>query len=154
MAQDYLAAYGPERAAFIVRHALEAAKMVDFPIQTFGGTKNFLPQALAAWDKHVEIEDAIHEAETRVDEQLCREEEARDHRQRLAEIRAALPADTLASLKRRTEAALAADGVDRTRLRYEVLVKLKMDELLEQEEVPLPASPDGAHPAVAVTAGP
>ena len=68
---------------------------------------------------------------------------------------------TSANMRRRAEAALAADGVDRARLGYEVLVKLKIDELLEQmdglleqEEVPMPASPDGAHPAVAVTAGP
>jgi hypothetical protein len=43
LARDYLTAYGPERAAFVVRHALEAAKAADFPMLTFGGTKNFLP---------------------------------------------------------------------------------------------------------------
>jgi hypothetical protein len=43
LAQEYLTTYGPARAAFVVRHALEAAKAVDFPIQTFGGTKHFLP---------------------------------------------------------------------------------------------------------------
>jgi hypothetical protein len=32
LAQDYLMTCGPERAAFAVRHALEAAKAVDFPI--------------------------------------------------------------------------------------------------------------------------
>jgi hypothetical protein len=46
MALDYLTIYGPDRAAFVVRHALGAAKAVDFPMQTFGGTQNFLPQAL------------------------------------------------------------------------------------------------------------
>jgi hypothetical protein len=39
-AQDYLMTYGPERSAFVVRHALEAAKAVNFPIQTVGGMKN------------------------------------------------------------------------------------------------------------------
>jgi hypothetical protein len=47
LARDYLTTCGPERAAFVVRHTLEAAKAVDFPVQTFGGTRNFLPQALA-----------------------------------------------------------------------------------------------------------
>ena len=47
LAQDYLTTYGAERAVFVVRHAVEAAKAGDFPMQTFGGTKNFLPQALA-----------------------------------------------------------------------------------------------------------
>jgi hypothetical protein len=36
-------------------------------------------------------------------------------------------------LKRRAEEALATDGVVRACLGYEVLVKLKMDELLERE---------------------
>jgi class 3 adenylate cyclase len=30
---------------------------VDFPIQTFGGTKTFLPQALAAWEERAEAEE-------------------------------------------------------------------------------------------------
>jgi hypothetical protein len=36
--------------------------------------------------------------------------------------------------------------VDRTRLGYDVLVKLKMDDLLEQACVRMPVSADGAHP--------
>jgi hypothetical protein len=47
--------------------------------------------------------------------------------------RAALSDEALAALKRRAEEALAADGVARTRLGYDVLVKLKMDELLLEE---------------------
>jgi hypothetical protein len=47
---DSLTTDGPERSAATVRRALEAAKSMDFPMQTFGGTKNFLPQALAMWE--------------------------------------------------------------------------------------------------------
>ena len=65
LAQDYLTTYGPERSAFIVRHAVEAAKAVDFPMQTFGGTRNFLPQALAAWEGRVEADEAKREADAR-----------------------------------------------------------------------------------------
>jgi hypothetical protein len=133
LARDYLTTYGPGRAAFVVRYALEAAEGADFPIQTFGGTKNFLPQALAAWEKQTETEDATREAESRAGEQRRREQEERDRRRRLAETRATLPEDALEALKRRAEAALATDGVARTRLGYEVLVKIKTDELLEQE---------------------
>ena len=43
LARDYLTTYGPESTPFVVRHALESAKAVDFPMQTFGGTRNFLP---------------------------------------------------------------------------------------------------------------
>ena len=54
-----------------------------------------------------------------------------DRRRRFAEIRAALPDDVLETLRRRAEEALAAEGVARTRLGYDMLVKLKVDELLE-----------------------
>ena len=47
----------------------------------------------------------------------------------------------------RAEEALTADGVDRTRLGYDVLVKRTIDDLREQTCVPRPARADGAHPA-------
>jgi hypothetical protein len=65
-----------------------------------------------------------------VDEQRRREREERKRR-RLAEIRAALSNKALTALKGRAEEALATDGVNRTRLGDEVLVRLKMDDLLE-----------------------
>jgi hypothetical protein len=150
LAQDYLITYGPERSAFVVRHALEAAKTVDFPIQTFGGTKNFLPQALAAWEGRAGVEEARREAAARIDEQLHRERDERERRRRLAELRAALPEDTLASLTHRAEEALANDGVARTRLGYDVLVKMKLDELIEQEFLPTDRSDEGRHAERAV----
>jgi hypothetical protein len=69
-----------------------------------------------------------------VGEQLRREREERERR-RLAELRTTLPEDTLATLRHRAEEALAADGVERTRLGYEVLVKLKVDDLLERDSL-------------------
>jgi hypothetical protein len=151
LAQDYLATYGPECSTFIVRHALEAARAVDFPIQKFGGTKNFLPQALVAWGKRADTEEAKREAEARVDEQLRREQAERDQRRRLAELRAALPEDTLASLKHRAEEALAKDGVERTRLGYDVLVKMKLDDLLAREFLPTDVREDGRNAEIAAT---
>jgi hypothetical protein len=133
LAQDYLTTSGPERAAFLRRHALEATKAVDFPMQTFGGTKNFLPQALAAWEGHAEAERAGREADVRTDEQRRREREERERRRRLADVRASLSDELLATFRHRAEEALAAEGVQRTRLGYEVLVKLKLDELLLEE---------------------
>jgi hypothetical protein len=124
LARDYLTTYGPERSAFVVRHALKAAKAADFPIQTFGGTKNFLPHALAAWEKGTEADKAGREAEARADQQRRREEEERENRRRLAEMRAALPAEVLVAPKRRAEEALAHESVARTRLGYDVLVEL------------------------------
>jgi hypothetical protein len=134
-----------------VRHALEAAKAVDFPMQTFGGTKNFLPQALAAWEWGAEADEAKREAEARTDGRRRREEEERERRRRLADRRAALPDEALAALRHRTEEALAADGAARTRLGYEVLVKLRVDEFLEREYLPTGVSHDGSHVEIAAT---
>jgi hypothetical protein len=102
-------------------------------MRTLGGTRNFLPQALAAWEGRAEAEEARREADARIDEQCRREREERARRRRLADRRAALSDGALAALKRSAEEALAADGVARTRLGYDVLVKLKVEELLEEE---------------------
>jgi hypothetical protein len=42
-----------------------------------------------------------------------------------------LPERVLIDLTRRAEEALTAEGMERTRLGYDMLVKLKLDELLE-----------------------
>jgi hypothetical protein len=96
-------------------------------MQTFGGTKNCLPLALAAWEKHAEVEDATREAESRTSKQRRREQEEREQRRRLADRGTTLSDEALTALKCRAEEAFVGDGVDRTRLGYEVLVKLKMD---------------------------
>jgi hypothetical protein len=121
-------------------------------VKSFGLIPYIMHQALQARDDAQHAEEAQREAEVRIEEQLHQEREEQDRRRRLAELRASLPADTLAALQRRAEGVLATDGVDRTRLGYNVLVKLKMDDLLEQEGVPMPMSADGAHPPAAVTA--
>jgi hypothetical protein len=43
------------------------------------------------------------------------------------------------------------EGVARTRLGYEVLVKLKVDEFLEREYLPTDVSHEGGHAEIAVT---
>jgi hypothetical protein len=108
---------------------------VDFSMQMFGGTKNFLPHALAAWEGHADTDAARREADARVDEQRHRERDERERRQRLADMRASLTDAELAALRRCAEETLAADGVDRTRLGYDVLVKLTMDDLLERNSL-------------------
>ena len=151
LAWDYLTTHGSERSAFVMRHAVEVAKAVDFPIQTFGGTKNFLPQALAAWEGRAEAEEARREADVRVDTQSRRECEEQERRQHVAEIRVTLPEEALATLRHRAQEVLATKGVGRTRLGYEVLVKLKVDELLEREYLPGDASHEGSHAEITAT---
>lgn len=65
--------------------------------------------------------------------------------------RAALPKDTLATLERRADEALATEGMARTRLGYEVLVKLKVDEFLEREYLPADVSHNSGHAEMATT---
>jgi hypothetical protein len=130
---------------------------VDWAVGNITGVKSFglipyiIHQALKARDDVQHAEEAQQEAEARVDEQLRREREARDTRRRLAEIRASMSEDRLAILRRHAEEALAAEGVAHTRLGYEMLVRLKVDELLEREYLPTDASPDGGHAEIAAT---
>jgi hypothetical protein len=145
LAEDYLMTYGLERSAFIVRHALDAASAVDFPIQTFGGTRNFLPQALGMWEKRAEVEEAKREAEERTYTQSRREEAERERKRKLAELRAGLSDEALETLRHRAEEALSTEGVEHTHLGYEVLVKLKVDEFLDQEYMPTAVGEDRPH---------
>lgn len=85
-----------------------------------------------------------------IDAQIHQECEARDQR-RLAALRASLPDDRLATLRRHAEEALAAEGVARTRLGYEMLVKLKVDELVEQAYLPTDVSHAGGRLEMATT---
>jgi hypothetical protein len=65
--------------------------------------------------------------------------------------RAALPEETLAILKHRAEEALATERVERTRLGYDVLVKMKLDELLAREFMSTGAREDGSNAEIAET---
>lgn len=61
-------------------------------------------------------------------------------------MRTSLSDEALAALRRHAEETLATEGVDRTRPGYEVLVKLTIDDLLEQACVRIPVSANGVHP--------
>jgi hypothetical protein len=104
-------------------------------VKSFGLIPYIMHQALKARDDVQHAEEAQREAEARIDDQLNREREEQERRQHLAEIRATLPEDVLITLRRRAEEVLAMQGVARTHLGYEVLVKLKVDEFLEHEGI-------------------
>ena len=82
--------------------------------------------------------------------QRRREHEERERRRRLADRRAALSDEARATLKHRAEEALTNDGIDRTHLGYDVLAKLKMDDLLEQEDLAADMSASERHPDTTV----
>jgi hypothetical protein len=81
-----------------------------------------------------------------------RERDERERRRRLADMHAVLSGEALATLRHRAEETLANDGVARTRLGYEVLVKLKVDELLERGSLRMAVEDDQASLAGAATA--
>ena len=131
--------------------AMEWAVGTVAGVKSFGLIPHIMHQAMRARGEAESSEEARREAEVRIDEQLHREREERDRKQRLAEIRAALPEEALATLRHCAEGALAAEGVARTRLGYEVLVKLKVDELLEQEYLSTDAGRAGGHVEIVAT---
>jgi hypothetical protein len=120
-------------------------------VKSFGLIPYIMHQALKARDDGQHAEEAQQEAEARIDEQLTREREAQERRQYLAEIRAKLPEGVFTTLRRRAEEALATEGVAHTRLGYEVLVKLKIDEFLEQEYRPTDRHRDDGYAEIATT---
>jgi hypothetical protein len=137
----------PEDLTFAVEWAMAHVPSV----KSFGLIPYIMHQALKARDDVQHAEEAQREAEARIDEQLNREREEQEKRRSVAEIRAALANDVLTTLRCRAEEILATEGVSRTRLGYEVLVKLKVDELLEQEYLPTDIHHDDGHMEIATT---
>jgi hypothetical protein len=134
--------FRPEDLTFAVEWAIAQIPKV----KSFGLIPYIMHQALKARDDAQHAEEAQQEAEARVDEQLRRERDMHDRKRRLAEVRTALPDPVLEALRQRAEEALAVEGVERTRLGYDVLVKLKRDELLEREYLSEPGRDDGGAP--------
>lgn len=128
LAQEYLTTYGPERATALVRSAIEAARGANFPIQHFGGTKPFLPQALAAWDRQAEQE-AAREA-TRDASEL--EKYRRQTQEKLVQVLDTLPPDVLEALEKRAQAQL---DIEAPSFGSRFMVKLKRDELILHEHL-------------------
>jgi hypothetical protein len=135
----------------------DIAFAVEWAVGTVAGVKSFgliphiMHQAMKARGDAESAEEAKREAEARIDQQLRRERAEHEHKRRLAELRASLSEDMLATLRRRAVEALDTEGVARTRLGYEVLVKLKLDELLEREFISTDVSKDGGNAEIAAT---
>jgi len=128
LAKDYLITYGPTCAAFIIRHVLEAAKEVNFPIQKFGGTKNFLPQALAAWKKRTEVNQREEAAREQAELEACRQRT----RERLKDVIQTLSPEELQALEQRAKAHLDLREGD---LGYGLMVTMTRDELILHERL-------------------
>jgi hypothetical protein len=140
--------FRPEDLTFAVEWAIAQIPKV----KSFGLIPYIMHQALKARDDAQHAEEAQQEAEARVDEQLRRERDMHDRKRRLADVRTALPDPVLEALRRRAEEALAVEGVERTRLGYDMLVKLKVDELLEREYLSEPMRDDRSAPDRGVVA--
>jgi hypothetical protein len=128
LAEEYLTTYGPECATALVRHALEAARGANFPIQKFGGTKHFLPQALAAWEKQIEQEAAreVERDARELEKYRCQTQE------QLAQVIEALPSEVLEVFENQAKAQLSLQDHG---FGAHFMVKLKRDELILHEHL-------------------
>jgi hypothetical protein len=88
----------------------------------------------------------------RVDEQRRHKREGWERRRRLADRRSARSDEALAALRHRAEEALATEGMERTRLGYDVLVRIKVEELLERDDLSEPLRDDRPAPDGVVAA--
>jgi alkylhydroperoxidase/carboxymuconolactone decarboxylase family protein YurZ len=118
----------PEEFAFAVEGAIT---------QMPGGTSlglmpTIMHQALQARDDVPHAAAAPREAAARIDEQLRREKALQEQRRRLAALRAAVSAASLAALRAQAREALAREGRDHTRVGDERLLKLTVEERMEQ----------------------
>lgn len=89
-------------------------------------------QALKARDDVQHAAEAQREAEARIDEQIRRDKAMQEKRRRLVALRTSLSEDTLEALEAQAREELAKEGRDRTPVGYELLLKLKVEELMEQ----------------------
>lgn len=132
LAEEYLTTYGPACATFLVRHALKAAKAVDFPIQTFGGTQPFLAPALAAWT--TQMETAAQEAAA---QEAAREQAELAHacaqtKTRVAEVLAGLSAAERQQLDQRAQALVTGRESD---FGYRIMLGFACEDLIRQESL-------------------
>jgi hypothetical protein len=130
MAEEYLTTYGPACAAFLVRHALKAAKATGFSIQTFGGTQQFLASALAAWATQTETAAREAAAQEAAREQAELAHACEQTKARVAEALAGLSAAQRQQLEQRAQALVAGRESD---FGYRIMFQFACEDLVRQE---------------------
>ena len=126
LAEEYLNSYGKECAIFIVQYSLKAAKSSGFPIQMFGGTKNFLFQALTAWEKQSQSQAHRDLGQ----EELELEKYRRITQEKLTQAIHTLSYKQLEEFENRAKSELSTlEGV----IGYNLNVKIRRDEFILQE---------------------
>jgi hypothetical protein len=88
--------------------------------------------ALQARSNAQQAEDARREAEARIQSQLQHEQAEQARAQRLEAFRAALTPQALEAFHSQAEEALAQEGYGERTLGYTMLLRLRLDDLLEQ----------------------
>ena len=79
LASEFLEEHGPEKARFIVDHAVEQAKTTKFQMRTFGALIQYVAEALRTWDRRTQGERRREreEAHRRREEEERQQEERR-----------------------------------------------------------------------------
>jgi len=130
LAEEYLTIHGPPCAAFLERHALKAAKAVNFPIQTFGGTQQFLAPALAAWTTQMETAAQEAAAQEAVREQAELAHACEQTKTRVVEVLAGLSAEERQQLDQRAQALVAGRESD---FGYRIMLGFACEDVIRQE---------------------
>ena len=101
-------------------------------VTSFGVLPHVIHQALKARRNAHQAAAAQREAAARLQAQGHQEQEESARRQRLEILRASLAVEALEAFRRQAEEALAEEGVGRQQVGYNLLLRLRLDDLLEQ----------------------
>jgi hypothetical protein len=101
-------------------------------VTSFGVLPHVIHQALKARRNAHQAAAAQREAAARLQAQGHQEQEESARRQRLELLRASLAVEALEAFRRQAEEALAQEGYGEGTLGYSMLLRLRVDDLLEQ----------------------
>ena len=120
--------FSVEELTFAVEWAVQHIPSVT----SFGLLPHIMHAALKARSTAQKVEDAKREAEAQLQAHLSQQQEEEARAQRLEACRATLSDAALETYQRQAEAALAQEGYSERSLGYRTLLRLRVDDLLDQ----------------------
>jgi len=109
-ATELLATHGEAKAHFLLAFAHQAAPETHYQPQVFGGIRQYLPRALAAYDAQATRATQAATQRAATDERTQREQYHAWEQRAVDQLRATLPPAELAALEAQARARLVAEG--------------------------------------------
>ncbi len=119
-ATELLATHGEAKAHFLLAFAHQAAPETHYQPQVFGGIRQYLPRALAAYDAQAARATQAATQRVAADERTQREQHLAWEQRQLEQLRATLPPAALAALEAQARTRLVAAGTPEFALRMGV----------------------------------